>query len=136
MARLSKSAPGMTMAELHNNAVRATILLKAMANASRLMILCQLAEGEKSVGELVEAVGSSQSGLSQHLAILRREKVVMTRRIGQSILYSLASPEAEALMRTLYAVFCSKVAGRPLSEWTGSRRAVPFASDAIRAKPR
>jgi DNA-binding transcriptional ArsR family regulator len=113
-AGVSKSARAMTFAELHDNAVRATTLLKAMANPSRLMILCQLAEGEKSVGELVEAIGSSQSGLSQHLAILRREKVVTARRMSQSILYSLASPEAEALIQTLYALFCDKEAGRPL----------------------
>lgn len=104
----------MAMAALHDNAAKATTLLKAMANPSRLMILCQLVDGEKSVGELVETVGASQSGLSQHLAILRRENVVMTRRMGQSILYSLASPEAAAIMRTLYAVFCRKVAGRPM----------------------
>jgi len=102
----------MTMLELRDNATRATALLKTMANPSRLLILCHLAEGEKSVGELVKAVGASQSGLSQHLAILRREHVVMIRRAGQTIYYSLASVEAAALMRTLYAVFCAKVSRR------------------------
>jgi DNA-binding transcriptional ArsR family regulator len=105
----------MTMIELRENAARATALLKTMANPSRLLILCHLAEEEKSVGELVKAVGTSQSGLSQHLAILRREHLVSTRRAGQTIYYSLASAEAAALMHTLYAVFCAKA----------GRRAVP-----------
>jgi DNA-binding transcriptional ArsR family regulator len=102
----------MTMFELRENAARATALLKTMANSSRLIILCHLAEGEKSVGELVKAVGTSQSGLSQHLAILRREQLVTTRRAGQTIFYSLASAEAAAIMRTLYVVFCAKVGRR------------------------
>lgn len=94
------------LAELEKNAHRATTLLKAMSNPARLMVLCQLAEGEKSVGELVDAVGLSQSGLSQHLAVLRRENIVVTRRVGQTIYYSVASAEAGAIMRTLYDVFC------------------------------
>jgi DNA-binding transcriptional ArsR family regulator len=95
-------------AELRAHAVRATALLKAMSNPARLMVLCQLAEGEKSVGELEGAVSLSQSGLSQHLALLRRERIVVTRRSGQTIFYSLASEEAAAVMRTLYAIFCGK----------------------------
>jgi len=112
MKKVAARASRMTMLELRDNATRATALLKTMANPSRLLILCHLAEGEKSVGELVKAVGASQSGLSQHLAILRREHVVMIRRAGQTIYYSLASVEAAALMRTLYAVFCAKVSRR------------------------
>jgi DNA-binding transcriptional ArsR family regulator len=100
------------IAELQKNASRATSLLKAMANASRLLILCQLAEGEKSVGELERLVGLSQSGLSQHLALLRRKRIVATRREAQSIYYSLASKEAEAVMATLYQVFCAKATAR------------------------
>jgi len=94
--------------ELRKRAGRATSLLKAMANTSRLLILCHLAEGEKSVGELERLVGLSQSGLSQHLALLRRKGIVATRREAQSILYSLASKEAKAIMATLYEVFCAK----------------------------
>jgi len=96
------------MAELRDNAARAAALLKSMANPSRLLILCSLADGEKAVGQLVGAVGASQSGLSQHLAVLRRENLVATRREAQSIFYSLASKEAEAVMATLYQVFCAK----------------------------
>lgn len=92
--------------ELEAKAAMVTRFLKAMANPSRLLVLCQLADGEKSVGELGEAVGLSQSALSQHLAVLRREEVVKTRREGQNIYYLLASAEATAVMHTLYEVFC------------------------------
>ena len=94
------------MGELRRSARRAAPLLKAMSNPSRLVILCQLAEGERSVGELEEGVGLSQSGISQHLAILRREHVVVTRREKQTVFYSLASADVMALMHTLHKVFC------------------------------
>lgn len=102
----------MKLNELQKSAGRATALLKAMSNSSRLLILCQLAEREKTVGELERLVGLSQSGLSQHLALLRRKGIVATRREAQSIYYSLASKEAEAVMATLYQVFCAKAARR------------------------
>lgn len=97
---------GERLADLQQNALRAARLLKAMSNPARLVILCQLADGERSVGELERAVGLSQSGISQHLAVLRREGVVTSRRIRQTMLYSLASREVVALMGTLYSVFC------------------------------
>jgi len=100
-------------AELQRKAGRATSLLKAMANSSRLLILCQLAEGEKTVGELERRVGLSQSGMSQHLALLRRKGIVAARREAQSIYYSLASEEAVAVMATLYRAFCAKSATKP-----------------------
>jgi ArsR family transcriptional regulator, virulence genes transcriptional regulator len=106
---------GLTRAEvarLRGSAVRVTDLLKAMANPSRLMILCQLAEGEKSVGEMESVIGLSQSGLSQHLAVLRRKRIVATRREAQSIYYSLASKEVEEIMASLYRIFCARVANR------------------------
>ena len=109
----------MKIVELRKRAGRATSLLKAMANSSRLLILCQLAEGEKSVGELERLVGLSQSGLSQHLALLRRKGIVATRREAQSILYSLASKEAEAVMSTLYDAFCAKATARRWSAGLG-----------------
>jgi DNA-binding transcriptional ArsR family regulator len=98
------------MAKLEQNAARACHLLKAMANPTRLMVLCQIADGEKSVGELERAIGLSQSGLSQHLAVLRNKKLVVTRRDAQTIYYSLSSHEAGAVMATLYQVFCHKPA--------------------------
>ncbi len=96
------------MGELQKNASRVAGLLKAMANPARLVVLCQLAEGERSVGELERAVGLSQSGISQHLAVLRRGDVVASRREGQTVFYSLASSEVVTLMGTLHAVFCSE----------------------------
>jgi DNA-binding transcriptional ArsR family regulator len=99
-------------AELQRKAGLATSLLKALANSSRLLILCELVQGERSVGELERRVGLSQSAMSQHLALLRRKGIVATRREAQSIYYSLASQEAAAVMATLYKVFCAKVAAR------------------------
>lgn len=93
--------------ELQRNARRVASLLKAMSNPARLIILCQIAEGERSVGELERAVGLSQSAISQHLAVLRGEAVVSSRRVRQTVLYSLASKEVVALITTLHAIFCS-----------------------------
>lgn len=94
------------LAELHDMASHACDLLKAMANEWRLMVLCQLAEGEKTVSELQSQLGLSQSALSQHLAILRREKIVKSRKHAQSVSYSLAGDEATKVMATLHDVFC------------------------------
>jgi DNA-binding transcriptional ArsR family regulator len=97
-----------SLRRLEKNAHKACDLLGAMANTSRLMILCQLADGEKSVSDLQPLIGLSQSALSQHLGVLRRKHLVRTRRAGQSIFYSLASGEAAAVMSTLYAQFCRR----------------------------
>jgi DNA-binding transcriptional ArsR family regulator len=88
------------------NVARASILLKAISNKTRLMIVCQLAEKEMSVGDLLEIIPLSQSAMSQHLALLRREKIVKTRREAQSIIYSLASSEAKAMVDTVHELFC------------------------------
>lgn len=93
--------------KIQQNAHDATILLKSLANESRLLILCQLVHGEKSVSKLMEIIPLSQSALSQHLGVLRREKIVKTRREAQTIYYSLASKSAHAIIETLYAQFCS-----------------------------
>ena len=97
----------MDISELRENATKASGLLRVMANESRLLILCNLLEGEKAVQEIQEVVGLSQSALSQQLAILRGEKLVATRREAQSVYYSLASPEAETMIATLYEIYCS-----------------------------
>ena len=94
------------LTELHDSAAHAVELLKAMANEWRLMILCQLADGEKTVSELQALLGLSQSALSQHLAVLRREKIVSARKHAQSVSYSLAGDEAPKVMNTLHEVFC------------------------------
>jgi ArsR family transcriptional regulator, virulence genes transcriptional regulator len=92
---------------LERNATRACDLLSAMANPSRLLVLCQLTDGEKSVGELQPHIGLSQSALSQHLAVLREKGLVRTRRAGQQIHYRLSSRAATALMHTLHEEFCA-----------------------------
>lgn len=91
---------------LQDNARRASALLKAMSNEHRLMVLCQLGAGEKCVGELEKLVGLSQSALSQHLARLRRDDLVKTRRNAQTIFYSLKGKEAIAVINTLYQLYC------------------------------
>jgi ArsR family transcriptional regulator len=81
-------------------------MLRALASAPRLMILCQLTGGEHSVGALQPLTGLSQSALSQHLAVLREEGLVGTRRKHQHILYHLADPDAARLLETLAAIYC------------------------------
>ena len=95
---------------IQSNARRASTLLKAMSNQHRLMILCQLVPGEKSVGELERIIGLSQSALSQHLARLRRDQQVRTRRAAQTIFYSLNGEEASAVIETLYGLYCGATA--------------------------
>ena len=97
--------------QLQRRAQEASELLKALGNARRLMILCQLMEGEKSVGELVRRIGLSQSALSQHLARLRRDRLVSTRRSAQTIYYAIAGAEARALLQALHGLYCA--ASRP-----------------------
>jgi DNA-binding transcriptional ArsR family regulator len=86
-------------------------LLKVMSNPDRLMILCQLSQGEMRVGELEEALGVVQPTLSQQLTVLRDEALVSTRREGKNIYYQLSSPQALALMQVMYAQFCASDKG-------------------------
>jgi ArsR family transcriptional regulator, virulence genes transcriptional regulator len=102
-------ATEMRAINLKASSKRATTLLKALGNERRLLILCYLSEGEHSVGELEELVNLSQSALSQHLARLRRDQLVKTRRSAQTIYYSLASQEARAVMETLYRLYVAPV---------------------------
>ena len=88
------------------SAAAAARLLKALANEKRLMILCQLSGGEMTVGALLPRVGLSQSALSQHLAVLRSDCLVATRRAGQTIHYRICDPAAAQLMTTIAAIFC------------------------------
>ena len=92
--------------QLRGKASEAARLLRALSNENRLMLLCLLFEGEKTVGELNESLDLSQSALSQHLAVLRDEGMVKTRRAGQSIYYGLASPPAQKVIETLHSVYC------------------------------
>lgn len=91
---------------IDRHASSAARLLRAMANESRLSILCRLGRGEMSVGALAEAVGLSPSALSQHLAKLRAEGLVRTRRSAQTVFYGLASREAAMVITTLAELYC------------------------------
>jgi len=91
---------------MQRNAADAVRLLKSIANESRLLVMCVLAEGEFSVGALNERICLSQSALSQHLAILREQGLVRTRRESQTIYYSLADSDALKLVHTLHDIYC------------------------------
>jgi DNA-binding transcriptional ArsR family regulator len=97
----------MNLKQLQTKAGAAEALLKAAANRNRLVILCELLGGEKSVSALQAAVGLSQSALSQHLARLREDDLVATRRESQAIYYSLASDHVTRLIGLLYELYCT-----------------------------
>ena len=97
---------------LEDKAGEAARFLEALANPRRLMILCSLADGERSSGELARLVGLQQAALSQHLARLRLQNIVATRRESQMIYYRLASPAAIAVINTLADIFCRPVKTR------------------------
>jgi DNA-binding transcriptional ArsR family regulator len=93
--------------EMRAAAGRACNLMKVLANPDRLTILCQLSQGEKRVGELEELLGIVQPTLSQQLTVLREQQLVSTRRDGKNIFYTLSSPQALAVIKTLYEQFCA-----------------------------
>jgi len=114
---------------------RASRLLRAMGNERRLAILCHLSDREHSVTELCRLVGLSQSALSQHLAKLRRDNLVKTRRSAQTVFYSVSSPEVAPILKSLSDVFPSAatamaraeaaaIARRPCAAETAGERAV------------
>ena len=88
-------------------AQQACALMKVLSNPDRLMLLCELADCERNVGELEEALGIVQPTLSQQLAVLRTEGLVNTRRDGKNIYYQIASAQALAVMQVLYTQFCT-----------------------------
>jgi DNA-binding transcriptional ArsR family regulator len=91
---------------MQENASRASDLMKLLGHPHRLMILCELNQGECSVGELSEKIGIAQSPLSQHLARMRHEGVVTSRREAQTVYYSLAGKEVSAVISLLYELYC------------------------------
>ena len=97
--------------KMHIAAEKACRLMKVLSNPDRLMLLCQLSQGEKRVGELEEILGIVQPTLSQQLTVLRDEELVSTRREGKNIYYQIASPQALAVMSILYAQFCAPQEG-------------------------
>ncbi len=91
---------------MRRHAKSAARLLRSIGNPQRLLLLCSLAEGERSVAELNRDVELSQSALSQHLAVLRAARIVTTRREAQQIFYALAPGPAAAVMQRLYEIYC------------------------------
>mgnify|MGYP003609106497 FL=1 len=108
MAQLRRKSvpPTLDPEAMRAHAADAARLLRALANEKRLMLLCTLVEGEKSVGELNSQVDLSQSALSQHLAVLRADGLVATRREAQTIYYSLAAGPAPRIIDTLHGIYC------------------------------
>jgi DNA-binding transcriptional ArsR family regulator len=105
---MKPSHPTIDLATMQAAASNACALLKVLANPDRLLLMCQLSQGELSVGELEEQLGIRQPTLSQQLGVLRENGLVATRREGKSIFYSVASPQALAVMAVLYEQFCAR----------------------------
>ena len=95
------------LGQMAQSASRASSLMKTLGHKDRLMILCHLAEGEKSVGQIADLLEISQSPLSQHLSRMRKEGLVDTRREAQTIYYSMQSGEASRIVEVLYELFCA-----------------------------
>ncbi|MBY5994201.1 ArsR/SmtB family transcription factor [Ferrimonas balearica] len=102
--------PQIDIENMADNAEAASRLLKSISNGHRLMILCLLLDNELTVGELNDKVPLSQSALSQHLAVLRKEGLVSTRKEAQMVWYRLASAEVEAILATLHQIYCAPAA--------------------------
>lgn len=98
----------MDLSVLEQNSTRASQLLRVMSNEKRLMILCNLIDGERSVQQLQDLTGLAQSTVSQQLAVLRGERIVRYRREAQSVFYQIDSAEAAAILETLHRVFCAE----------------------------
>ena len=92
--------------QMEGAAVRASTLMKTLGHSGRLMILCNLADGERSVGDLAARLEMSQSSLSQHLARMRNEGLVTSRRESQTVYYSLVKGEAQSIIESLYEIYC------------------------------
>ncbi len=106
--RRGKTPNDTSMADLARKAGAAAQLLKLLANENRLLILCRLVSaGELSVRDLVDAVGISQSALSQHLAKMREEGLLATRREAQTVYYRIADPNAQRMLTLLKGIYCA-----------------------------
>ncbi len=103
---MNATPPVLDIPQLKRSADEASQLLKALANPDRLLLLCQLTQGERNVSELETLLGIQQPTLSQQLSVLRREGLVSTRREGKQIYYRISSSEALAIINTLYQLFC------------------------------
>lgn len=95
-----------TVDDMKTAATKAANLMRALSHEARLLVLCALCDTELAVGELVSLTGLSPSALSQHLAKLRADRFVATRRAGQTIYYQLADPTVRSVVRVLYETYC------------------------------
>jgi DNA-binding transcriptional ArsR family regulator len=114
---------GVNLDLLKDSAGDATRYLKALANQNRLLILCNLLDGERSVGELERAIGLRQPTLSQQLARLRSGNLVRTRRDAKSIYYSIADSDIRSVLQVLYGKFCAPRAAAPKRARVNGKRA-------------
>jgi ArsR family transcriptional regulator len=105
--RTTHPAPEDDIARMRDAAGKAQVLLKVMSNPDRLLLLCQLVQGEQCVSDLERALGIQQPTLSQQLGVLRDADLVATRREGKQIYYSITSAEAQAVMQLLYNLYCN-----------------------------
>ncbi len=103
---MKASSPVLDPEQLRNAAVQAVGVLKALANEDRLLLLCQLSQGERCVSELEEDLGIRQPTLSQQLGVLRNEGIITPRREGKNIYYSVAEPETLEILALLYRLYC------------------------------
>jgi DNA-binding transcriptional ArsR family regulator len=110
---------------MQENATRASDMMKLLGHPHRLMILCELNQGERSVTELCQKIGINQSPLSQHLARMRHEGVVESRRQAQSVYYSLAGPEVATIVSMLYELYCDPQVAKAetTAQMSGKKRA-------------
>ncbi|MES2069935.1 MAG: metalloregulator ArsR/SmtB family transcription factor [Pseudomonadota bacterium] len=102
------TAPSHEIAPMRAAAAEASTVLAALANPDRLLLLCQLSQGEQAVGELEDKLDIRQPTLSQQLGVLRNQSLVNTRRDGKRIFYSVADPRILILLTTLYELYCPK----------------------------
>lgn len=107
---MTETPSELDMRNMRAAADEAASLLRTLGNPDRLLLLCQLSQGERSVGELESLLGLRQPSLSQQLAVLRNENLVQTRREGKRIFYSIAEPRLLVLLGTLYELYCPAAA--------------------------
>ncbi|WP_067515468.1 ArsR/SmtB family transcription factor [Endozoicomonas ascidiicola] len=98
----------MMLNEMQANASEAAGILKILSHPARLIVVCQLVDGEMGAGQLQESSALSQSAFSQHLTVLRNHKLVKVRKESQQVFYSLADPRIKALIHAMHEIFCSQ----------------------------
>lgn len=109
---------------MQDSACSAADFLRNLANEKRLMIVCQLADGEKSVGQICAALNARQSTISQQLALLRREGIVEARKEAQTVYYSLADENARRVVELLYSIYCAPQSAKKTTKKRAAQKAV------------